>query len=150
MKTMHAWTGLMAMAGALAATAALAQNPAANANTVTVSGCVQRATATSNDTGSRAGTMMTDTRFVLAGASARSSTAAAPTGTSGSTAAAAHEHRLDDANSDQIAAHVGHKVEITGTIEDHGAAATSADSAAASSPKLKVDSVKMIASSCSE
>jgi hypothetical protein len=149
MKTMYAWTGLMAMAGALAGTAALAQQPAPNANTVTVSGCVQRATSTSNDTSSKSGAAMTNTRFVLASASARPGTTPAPTGTSGSTAIAS-EYRLDDANSDQIAAHVGHKVEITGTIEDRGTAATSAASAASSSPKLKVDSVKMIASSCSE
>jgi hypothetical protein len=40
---------------------------------------------------------------------------------------------------------VGHKVEISGTVES----ASSAASSSMSSPTLKVDSVKMIASTCS-
>src|SRR2546422_1591861 len=72
------------------------------------------------------------------------------TGTSGSSAAAAtiaSTYRLDAADS-MLSPHVGHKVEITGTLEDRGDSAPSTSSATSSvpsAPKLKVDNVKMIA-----
>ena len=50
-----------------------------------------------------------------------------------------------DAEDSQLTAHVGHKVEITGTLDAKPAAGD-----AAAPEKLKVASVKMIAASCSE
>jgi hypothetical protein len=69
--------------------------------------------------------------------------------------ATAPRYRLDDAAASNITPHVGHKVEITGTVEEQshatGAGATAgATSSGAAAPKLKVDSIRMIASSCSE
>ena len=49
---------------------------------------------------------------------------------------------------------VGHKVEVTGTIEESSSAGSSSaagsatSTAAMSSPRLKVDSVKMVSSTC--
>ena len=69
-------------------------------------------------------------------------------GTSPSASASAKSYRLD-ADDSQLTPHVGHKVEITGTVQG-GASASSATSTGSTTnaPKLKVDSVKMIASSC--
>jgi len=62
-----------------------------------------------------------------------------------------------DADDSQLTPHVGHKVEITGTVEGGSSSSrssTSSTGATASSsvsqPKLKVDSVRMVASSCSQ
>ena len=66
-----------------------------------------------------------------------------------------------DADDSKLSAHVGHKVEITGTLDKSSSstapagstssASSPAGSASSSSmaPKLKVDSVRMIAASCS-
>jgi hypothetical protein len=78
-----------------------------------------------------------------------------PSGTSGSSASSApiaSSYRLD-AESSKLTPHVGHKVEITGTVEDAAAGAgagagAGASAGAASSPKLKVDNVKMVAATC--
>jgi len=65
--------------------------------------------------------------------------------------ATAPRYRLDDAEQAKIAPHVGHKVEVTGTIDPTSPSATAgATSTAAPAPKLKVDSVKMLASTCPE
>jgi hypothetical protein len=66
----------------------------------------------------------------------------------------APRYRLDDAEQTKIAPHVGHTVEISGTIDDASrstspSATPGATSTAAPAPKLKVDSIKMLASSCS-
>ncbi len=98
-------------------------------------------------------------------ASTSGSTATNPTGTAGagSTAAAATSgstYRLD-ADDAKLTAHVGHKVEITGTLDKASTGATTTGSAtsttagaagstASNAPKLKVDTVRMIASSCSQ
>jgi hypothetical protein len=125
-----------------------------NANKVVVSGCVQRATSESpTGTSGSPTAAIPDTQFVLANASAASST----TGTSGTPSSSsmtiAPRYRLDDADQTKIAPHVGHKVEISGTIDaaSHATSPTAtagATSTAAPAPKLKVDSLKMLASTC--
>ena len=124
-----------------------------NANKVTVTGCVQRATSEApTGTSGVAGAVKPDTQFVLANASAGTATA----GTSGTTTPAtsamptAPRYRLDDAEQAKIAPHVGHRVEISGTIDDVSSpsATPGATSTATPAPKLKVDAIKMLASSC--
>jgi hypothetical protein len=72
-------------------------------------------------------------------------------GTSGSEKAPkATSYRLD-AEDSKLSPHVGHKIEVTGTVEDRSMSATGTPPASASSteaPKFKVETVKMIASSC--
>jgi hypothetical protein len=129
----------------------------ADAKSVTVTGCIERAAQMPTGTAGAAGTAAPAPKFILAKATAGSSS---PTGTAGSTtpssSATAPQYRFDDADESKLAPHVGHKVEITGTIDDQGRSATgapgapSASSSSAASPKLKVDSVKMIAASCSD
>jgi len=83
-----------------------------------------------------------------------------PVGTAGSTSAAsaASSYRLD-ADDSKLSSHVGEKVEITGMLasrSDSSSASRAAGGdapqakAGADAPQLKVDSVKMIAKTCTE
>jgi hypothetical protein len=83
-----------------------------------------------------------------------------PVGTAGSSASApaATTYRLD-ADDSKLSGHVGEKVEITGMLanrSDNSSASRAADNSSASraagadAPQLKVDSVKMIAKTCTE
>jgi hypothetical protein len=88
--------------------------------------------------------------FMLSNASAAG--AGAPVATSGTGARAASgakaSYRLDGTES-TLTPHVGHKVEITGTLDEQrpgSAAAGGAPNAPAGT--LKVDSVKMVSTTC--
>jgi peptidoglycan DL-endopeptidase CwlO len=165
----NVWTGTFAAVACAAAIGVAAQTTSpsqtsSSSDKVTVTGCVQRAA--SMPTGTSGAASSATEKFILSNAmsSDSSKSAGATTGTSGTTAssstkasATASSYRLD-ADDSKLTAHVGHKVEVTGTIEsDSSTAAASASgstsgtsaSATSSAPKLKVDSVKMIASTCS-
>jgi hypothetical protein len=67
-------------------------------------------------------------------------------------------YRLD-ADESKLSAHVGHKVEISGTLDSSpssggtsptSAAGSTASSSSSNAPKLKVDTVRMIAASCTQ
>jgi hypothetical protein len=63
---------------------------------------------------------------------------------------AANEYKLD-ATDAKLAPHVGHKVEITGTLDSSSPSSSQPPTATASgsnAPKLKVDDVKMVAATC--
>jgi len=119
------------------------------ADVIVVQGCIQpsvTAVSATPDAVGTAGSVSTATAFIL-------TSVAAPTGTSGSSASSspvASTYQLDVEDS-KLIPHVGHKVEISGTLKDaeksSGAAATSAPGAMLS-PTLKVDNVKMIAATC--
>jgi hypothetical protein len=124
------------------------------AKTITVTGCIQRAPAgTTGTSGTTGATSASEPKFVLDHAAA---SPASPTGTSGAAPAtpvtSTYRLNADDA---KLTPHVGHKVEISGTV-DTMATKTSPDSSASSSAPsangatLKVETVKMIAASCSE
>ena len=100
---------------------------------------------------------------MIAGGATGSATGAATgtpeaAGTSGR-AAAAKTYRLDGTDT-QLAGHVSHKVEITGTLDEpsamgsaSGTAGTPSETAGtagakATAPRLKVQSVKMVAATC--
>jgi hypothetical protein len=107
-------------------------------NKITVTGCVERAKEPATPTGTT-GAAAADTKFVLNNVMA----SAAPTtpetaGTSGR-ASIASSYRLD-AEESKLSPHVGHKIEVTGTVGDKAMGATPA--------KLKVESVKMVAATC--
>jgi hypothetical protein len=121
-------------------------------NTVTVTGCVQRADSMPTGTSGTAGASTSVApSFILANVTSGSSSATI--GTSGVTpsasSATASSYRLD-ADDSKLNSHVGHRVEISGTLEPASASPAGEPGAASgSAPKLKVDSVKMIASTCS-
>jgi hypothetical protein len=118
----------------------------ASAKTLTVTGCVARAE--EHPTGTTGMTGTTESKFVLTNASPKTGETA---GTSGTTApeatAIASEYKLD-ADDAKLTEHVGHKVEISGTVQPPSRAEQKPPASAANAPTLKVDSVKMIASSC--
>jgi hypothetical protein len=112
--------------------------PAARADAsdkVVVTGCIQRGIQSPvGTTGAPGAPAAADaSKFILTKASPASDATATP-----------KTYRLD-ADDSQLTAHVGHKVEVTGTVD-----AKPAPGDAASPAKLKVASVKMIAASCSE
>jgi hypothetical protein len=85
---------------------------------------------------------------MLNNASMSPSATAGTAGAANPPAAIASEYRLDGDDA-KLTPHVGHKVEITGTVEQaKGATEAPAAAAASAAPKLKVDNIKMIASSC--
>jgi len=112
---------------------------------VTYSGCIERQPASA-----AAVTGAPSMPFMLTNASAAG--AGAPVATSGSGAGAASakaSYRLDGTET-ALTPHVGHKVEITGTVEEQRPASAAAGGAAANAPAgtLKVDSVKMVSTTC--
>jgi hypothetical protein len=133
---------------------------------ITVQGCLERSAGMPSSTAGATGTAGSAQEFVLsrasqapatpsaAGTAGSSTTGAAgssaTTGTSGSMNIAT-SYRLDATDS-TLTPHVGHKVEITGTVESPSASASSSTSSATASassePKLKVETVKMFASTC--
>jgi hypothetical protein len=141
---------------------------AAKTSAVTLEGCIQRnapANATTpgatGTAGSAAGAfVLVNATKSMGNAGAAPNAAAPATGAAGrpsaspSSAAIGPTYRLD-AEDSKLSPHVGHKVEISGTVEEGSSAnAAAAPSAAASNassanvPKLKVDSIKMMAASC--
>jgi hypothetical protein len=122
------------------------QKSSSGANRVTVTGCVERA----DQMQSAAATTTVDSlSFVLI-----KPTPAKPVGTTGSVdvgqdASAANLDRMYrlDAPVEQLNDHVGHKVEITGTLADNATAPAGAGSST-NAPRLKVDTVKMLDATC--
>jgi hypothetical protein len=130
-----------------------AQAPApssASDNKVTVTGCLAKASGTPSPTGTSGAAgaaAASDSKFVLNDVTA---SGAAPTaGTAGAAGSIASSYRLD-ADDAKLSPHVGHKVEISGTVDRRpmGDKAEPGAAAGSSAPKLKVDNVKMIAASC--
>jgi hypothetical protein len=117
---------------------------AAPAGQVVITGCVQRTAQLPVGTAGTPAAAPDASKFILTKASPTSDATATP-----------KTYRLD-AEESTLTAHVGHKVEITGTLDAaKPAAAVAGDpappaAAAASPSKLKVASVKMVAASCSE
>jgi hypothetical protein len=113
---------------------------------VTFSGCIERQPASA-----AAVPGAPSMPFALTNASAVGAGAVATTGAGGASSAA-KSYRLDGTES-TLTPHVGHKVEITGTMEEQrpaSAATGAAASGSANAPAatLKVDSVKMVSTTC--
>ena len=160
----HVWrVGALTAVGCAAAMIAGAQTSgsaqhrsSSAADRVTLIGCVRSAGTKPVGTSGTVGNM-SDTKFILtnviASDSAAASTAAATAAATPATSSDSGSYRLD-ADESKLSPHLGHKVEISGTVEApsmNSPAATSAASAATQlAPRLKVDTVKMIGSTCSE
>jgi hypothetical protein len=141
-----------AVAMAIALQAQTATSKQANGSTpgeVTVTGCVERADQVGAS--GTAATTVDSLSFVLIHAVRGIAADRQVAGTSGtnSNKAVGGIYRLDS-NVATLNPHVGHKVEVTGTV-DGAAAATppSADTtSAANAPRLKVARVKMVSETC--
>lgn len=159
------WTGALTTALACAITMTLAaQTPPAGGaqapgamqdDKVTVTGCLERAQAATATTGTTGGaaSAAADVKFVLKEAMAIPGAGEArPTGTTGGKMASSYNLSGDEA---KLTPHVGHKIEITGTMHKAmgtGAARTDPEAprptGAMAAPMLKVESVKMISADC--
>ena len=123
--------------------------PQASKQVVTFSGCVEKAPsekAPGDEASPAAAAPAASTQFMLTNASAAATTATSAVGTTGSAKPAA-KYRLD-VDEAKISPHVGHKVEVTGTVEEQTGSTSGTATSSAGGPKLKVDSIKMIASEC--
>lgn len=110
---------------------------------VTITGCLERA---------KESTTTSDRTAFMLNIVPNSPTTIGTTGTSASDRAPkVSSYRLDGEDS-KLSPHVGHKIEITGTVvEDKPMSATgtpAASGSATEAPKFKVETVKMLASSC--
>ena len=148
------WSGFLTAIVCAVTVGLAAQTPPPSSSTpqagkqVTLSGCIEKAPA---EAGASAAT--TPPAFILSNAAPAASASGSASGTVGTSggATAASKYRLD-ADAAKLTPHVGHKVEITGTVDEMSSSATPPSGATASSvagPKLKVDSVKMVAATCS-
>lgn len=127
---------------------------AANADKkVTFSGCIERQppSAAAVTGGPNMPFMLTGASAVGAGAAVGTAGAATGAPTGAASATVGKSYRLDGAES-TLSPHVGHKVEITGTIQEQpaspAASATVTGPATAAAARLKVDSLKMVSTTC--
>jgi hypothetical protein len=122
------------------------QRSSTEANHVTVTGCVERADQVQP---AAATTTVDSLSFVLIKPKAEKPTGTTGTTEVGSDANGANSDRMYrlDASVDQLNPHVGHKVEITGTVADNMTAPAGAGSST-NAPRLKVESVKMLEPTC--
>lgn len=131
-----------------------------SARSVTITGCLQRGTEGATGTSGTSGPTRTASAggFMLMNASmgpqstsaASSSSASSPRATAAGTGA---QYRLE-ADESELTPHVGHKVEVTGNLEESASAGSSSaagsatSTAAMAAPRLKVETVKMVSSTC--
>src|SRR4051812_12242467 len=119
-----------------------------NGKDVKITGCVERLTASDTATGTSGTAGTAPITFVLSNASM---TPSGTTGTTGSSTPIASKYRLDTDDA-KVSPHVGHKVEITGTVDEQASTTATTPpattSTSAAEPKVKVDSVRMISSTC--
>jgi|SwirhirootsSR3_FD_contig_101_1385160_length_732_multi_7_in_0_out_0_1 hypothetical protein len=120
---------------------------------VTYSGCIERqpASAAAVTGAPTMPFMLTNAAAAGTGAAVATSGTGAGTAGAGAAASAKASYRLDGTES-TLTPHVGHKVEITGTLEEQRPASAAAGGAASASAApagtLKVDSVKMVSTTC--
>lgn len=139
--------GLWIAAAALAAqstAAATAQQKSGDAKTsekITITGCVERADQMTQ-TGTL-GTTVDSMSFVLINLPTG---AVGTSGAAGASAAPSEKGYRLDADAAKLTPHVGHKVEISGFVDEP--ATTTGAAASANGPKVKVESIKMIAETC--
>lgn len=131
-------------AAPIAQSSTTAQKKTDATDRVTLSGCIERADQLA---GNAATTTVDSLTFVLVQPKAE-----APTGTSGTatpdraSAAATRMYRLDG-RVEELNPHVGQKVEVSGTVAETPTAPAGAGSST-NAPRLKVESVKMLAPTC--
>ena len=146
--TMRIWLGAAAAIASVLTVGLVAQTSRGVAKPISLTGCMQRAWPSPTGTAGTSAASATATRFLLTNTSMKST---GTTDRSEPSTAPANEYRLD-ADDAKLTAHVGHKVEIAGTVEEPIRMMPNPPpptaSPAASAPKLRVDTVRMISSNC--
>jgi hypothetical protein len=140
----------VALFAAAAALRAQAPTPQTTATTqeITVTGCVERADEVAGST--TAAATVDSLTFMLIHAQKGTAAESRPTATTGTSANAASSSYRLDADVSTLNPHVGHKVEVIGTLEPPAAPSASNTDATspANAPRLKVDHVKMVSETC--
>jgi hypothetical protein len=125
------------------------------ANQLTVTGCIEQSQAQASTkkepaptgTSGKASGSAKGSKFILTNPKLSGAPSAASSSSSSSSSSSASSssgwYQLD-ARDSKLSPHVGHQVEVTGTLK--GSSSSSASSSDA--PKLKVDNVRMISTSC--
>jgi hypothetical protein len=115
---------------------------------ITVTGCVERADQVAAST--TAAATVDSLTFMLIHAENGTADRQQPTGTSGAGGAAKGSSYRLDADVSTLNPHVGHKVEVTGTVDaPTSPSATSTEPTSPSNaPRLKVAHVKMVSETC--
>jgi hypothetical protein len=127
---------------------------------VTVTGCVERSTTPPADgaggtiPGTTAG-LGPDTKYLLSGVTQQTASDGTGNSREAGVLADSRTYRLDDADESRVSDHVGHTVQITGTLEEQGRPeiGTSGPPRATAdvvAPKLKVGSIRMLSESCTK
>jgi hypothetical protein len=111
---------------------------------ITLIGCVEAI----DQSGAKPG----DSNYKLSHAKSAKNDARQATGTGGSSSQAspATTYRLDNAKNSTLAQDVGNQVEIVAVIEPDSTAPVGTGSAAANEPKLTVETIRVIATTCPE
>jgi hypothetical protein len=114
---------------------------------ITLTGCVERADQVSAAV--TAGTTVDSLSFVLIKATKGTTADARAAGTSGTQASTEKDstYRLD-AEVSKLNPHVGHKVEVTGTLVGAIDSTVKSADASAGAPRLKVGQIKMLSETC--
>ena len=158
----HNWIAALSIAAAFAVSAH-AQTTAtpqpdqkdqkAAAGKITLTGCVERADQVAS-AGSTATTVDSQS-FMLINASKDGAAASRSetVGTSGTAGAATKDAKGEtyklDAEAAKLNPHVGHKVEVTGVVDSTASAPAASDAPSRdSAPRIKVETVKMLAETC--
>jgi hypothetical protein len=117
---------------------------------ITLTGCVERADQVASS--GAAATTVDSLSFMLIHASKDGGAASRPeaVGTSGTVSTSKGDMYRLDADVAKLNPHVGHKVEVTGVLDSTAASAPAATDPPSreSAPKVKVETVKMLAETC--
>ena len=139
------WLAAAALAAQTSTATAQQNAPTKAPEKITITGCVERADQMASSAGASAlGTTVDSLSFVLITVPPASG-AVATSGVKGSAESADKGYRLD-ADVAKLNPHVGHKVEISGYVDEP--AATNASATSVNGPKVKVETIKMIAETC--
>ena len=113
---------------------------------VTLTGCVERAD--QMNAAGTAGTTVDSLSFVLIHATKGTAADLRTAGTSGTKPDPKGSVYRLDADISKLNPHVGHKIEVTGTLDAATAASSADPSSVEAAPRLKVDGVKMVSETC--
>jgi hypothetical protein len=115
---------------------------------ITVTGCVERADQVASST--TAAATVDSLTFMLIHAQKGTAEQSQPTATSGTKGAVQGSSYRLDADVSTLNPHVGHKVEVTGTLAapTMPSASTAEPTSPSNAPRLKVEHVKMVSETC--
>ena len=111
---------------------------------ITITGCVERADQMASAGAGTLGTTVDSLSFVLV--DMPTSGTAGTSGVKGNTSASTDKGYRLDADVAKLNPHVGHKVEISGYVDEP--AATNGAASSVNGPKVKVETIKMLAETC--